>query len=124
MHELAITQSILDIALEHAQREGVTRIARINLVIGAMTGVVEEYVRLYMRLINVGTAAEGAEIAVRSVPITVRCRECAEISEIRDSRWVCPLCESTKLEFIGGEELLVESIEVDDTGEGSRRPTS
>ena len=85
---------------------------RINLVIGEMTGVVEEYVRRYLGLISSGTAAEGAELVVRPVPITVRCRECAGSHGVRGAKWTCPRCGSGKGDVIGGKELLVESIEV------------
>lgn len=117
MHELTITQNIIDIALEHAQRAGATQISRINLVIGEMTGVAAECVRLYIRVLGRGTAAEEAELAVRLVPITARCQDCAESFEVRDFRWVCPRCESTRSDIIGGRELFVESIEVDDRSE-------
>ena len=119
MHELTITQNILDIALEHAQEAGATKISRITLVIGEMTGVVEECVRFYMGLLTKETAAQEAEIVVRRVPITARCRDCGENFEVRESRWACPRCQSTSLDVIGGKELLVESIEVNDAGEST-----
>jgi hydrogenase nickel incorporation protein HypA/HybF len=112
MHELAITQSVLDIALEHARKEGAAEIARINLVIGQMTGVSEECVRFYLGVISRGTAAQNAELAVRQVPITARCQDCAEEYEVRDLAWACPRCQSTRSDIIGGSELIVESIEV------------
>jgi hydrogenase nickel incorporation protein HypA/HybF len=117
MHELTITQNILDIALEHARKAGATHIGRINLVIGEMTGVAEECVRFYAGVLGRGTAAEGAELAVRVVPITVRCQDCAESFEVRDFIWVCPHCQGTSSDIIGGTELFVESIEVNDGGE-------
>lgn len=119
MHELTITQNILGIALEHAQEAGATRIGRINLVIGEMTGVAEECVRLYMDVLSRGTAAEQAELAVRRVPITARCHECGEHFEVRDFVWACPRCQGTRSDIVGGKELFVESIEVNDGGESA-----
>ncbi len=113
MHELTITQNILEIALEHAEKAGATQIGRINLVIGEMTGVAEECVRFYIDILSRGTAAEAAELAVRRVPIMARCRNCAEPFEVRDLRWACPRCQSTGSDIVGGKELFVESIEVD-----------
>jgi hydrogenase nickel incorporation protein HypA/HybF len=114
VHELAITESILDIALAHAREAKATRISRINLVIGEMTGVAEPCVRFYLGFLTRGTAAEQAEINVRRVPATVRCRACGEHFEVVESKWDCPRCEGTNTEIIGGRELLVESIEVND----------
>jgi hydrogenase nickel incorporation protein HypA/HybF len=117
VHELTITQNILDIALEHAQEAGASKITKINLVIGEMTGVAEDCVRFYMDAIGRGTAAEEAEITVRKVPVTARCRDCAGSFEVKDFRWVCPSCQGTRSDVVGGKELFVESIEVDDPGE-------
>jgi hydrogenase nickel incorporation protein HypA/HybF len=114
MHELAITQSILDIVLEYARREAAPSIGSINLVIGEMTGVAEEYVRLYLGLIGRGTEAENAQVHVRLVPITLRCRQCGERFKAGRSKWACPSCQSTDAEITGGRELFVESIEVED----------
>ena len=119
MHELTVTQSILDIALESAKQEGGGKVGRINLIIGEMTGVVEECVRVYFRLISKGTAAEDAELAVRLVPITARCQKCAETFLVRDAGWACPRCGSTELDIAGGRELVVESIEVSDGSEST-----
>jgi hydrogenase nickel incorporation protein HypA/HybF len=43
MHELSITQSILSIALEQAEAAQANRITKINLVIGELSGIVDEY---------------------------------------------------------------------------------
>jgi hydrogenase nickel incorporation protein HypA/HybF len=76
-----------------------------------MTGVAEECVRFYMGVLSRGTAAEHAELAVRSVPITARCKDCAEEFAVKDFKWACPGCQSTRSDIIAGRELLVESIE-------------
>jgi hydrogenase nickel incorporation protein HypA/HybF len=119
VHELSITQNILDIALEHAQKAGASRIGRINLVIGDMTGVAEECVRFYMGAISKGTAAQEAELVVCRVPITARCQDCGEDFEVQDFRWACPCCQSTRSDIVGGKELLVDSIEVNDGHESA-----
>lgn len=119
MHELTVTQRILDIALEAAGQEGNAKVGRINLIIGEMTGVVQECVRFYFDLISRGTVAEDAELAVRLAPITVRCRGCGETFLVRDAGWVCPHCRSTSVDVTGGRELIVESIEVSDGSEST-----
>ncbi|MFN2270088.1 MAG: hydrogenase maturation nickel metallochaperone HypA, partial [Anaerolineae bacterium] len=51
MHELSITESILKIALRHAEQAGAKRITRLNLVIGELSGVVGESVQFYWDMI-------------------------------------------------------------------------
>ena len=59
MHELAITQSMLDLVLKEAEKAGAKEVRKINLVIGEMCGFVEECVQFYFDFLNKGTLAEG-----------------------------------------------------------------
>jgi len=113
MHELAITQSMFDIVLREAEQAEASQVRKVNLVIGEMTGVVDQCVRFYFDLLSRGTIAEGADLCVRMVPPRARCRNCAEVFELRPFRWTCPRCQGTELEVIAGRELFVESIEVE-----------
>lgn len=112
MHELSITQNILDLALEKAQEVKAKEIKKVNLVIGEMTGVVGECVQFYFDLLSKGTQAEHASISVNTVPTKVRCRVCGH-SFVPGEDWVCPQCQDTSAEIIAGKELFVESIEVE-----------
>ena len=113
VHELAVTQSVLDMAVEKAQEAGAARVTRLSLVVGALTGVVEDCVRFYFDLIAQDTIAQGASIAFRSVPAQVRCRQCEAVYCPNDTLWACPQCGSAGAEIIAGRELFLESIEVD-----------
>ena len=113
MHELSITQSMLQIVLEQAEKAGADRIERINLNIGELSGFVEESVRFYFDFLAKNTAAEGASLSFNSVPAQVRCRNCNIVFQPGELNWSCPNCAQTSVEIIAGKELLVESIEVD-----------
>ena len=47
MHELAITEEILRIAIEHAERAQAKRVTDINLVVGELSSVVDDSVQFY-----------------------------------------------------------------------------
>ncbi len=113
MHELAITQSMLDLVLEQAEKAGAKEVGRINLVIGEMTGVVDRAVQFYFDFLSKGTAAEGAALAFKVIPTTARCRNCHKEFELGEFDWTCPHCQSNNIEIVGGKELFVESIEVE-----------
>ena len=113
MHELAITQSMLDVALEHAEKAEAKEIKRINLVIGEMTGIVEQCVQFYFNFFGKGTIAEGATLSFTEVPTTARCRNCDKQFEVEEFTWACPHCGGNDLELVAGKELFVESIEVE-----------
>jgi len=113
MHELAITKSMLDLVLEQAEKAGTKEVGKINLVIGEMTGVVEECVKFYFDFLSKGTSAEGAVLSFTVVPAKARCGGCDRLFELKEFDWTCPYCQGNKMEIVAGRELFVESIEVE-----------
>ena len=114
MHELDITQNILDIVLKEAKTAQANKITKINLVIGELSGIVSDCVQFYFDFLKKGNAAEEATIDFKLVPTELRCRDCLANFNPKDSAWICPNCQSTSLEVISGREFYVESIEVDE----------
>lgn len=113
MHELAVTQNMLQLALEHAERAGAKRVRRINLVIGALSGIVDDSVQFYFDFVSQGTPAEGAQLTFERVPARFRCRSCGHEYEFRDDNWTCPVCQSLGGEIVAGREFYLDSIEVE-----------
>jgi hydrogenase nickel incorporation protein HypA/HybF len=119
MHELGVTQSILQVVLEHAQKAGAGRVQRIHLVVGDLAGVVGESIQFYFDFISRETLAQGAELVLRRDPARFRCPACGHEYEGESAAspgllWACPQCGEMRPEVIGGRLLQVESIEVDE----------
>ena len=112
MHEYSITQSLLDLVLKQANEAGAGEVSKINLVIGEMTGVVDDSVRFYFDLLSKGTIAEGACLSLRMVPVTGRCRECGQPFPLQEASWTCPYCGNNGIDIVSGRELMVESLEI------------
>jgi len=113
LHELSITQNILSIALEKAEAEKAARISRVNLVIGDMTGVVDDCVEFYFDFLSKDTIAAQAELSFRHPPVRLHCRNCGADFSPGEIDWTCPACQKREIEVISGRELYVESIEVE-----------
>jgi hydrogenase nickel incorporation protein HypA/HybF len=113
MHELAITQSMLDIVLERAKESGARKVGAINLVIGELSGFVEESVRFYFDFLAKNTIAEGAALNFKPVPPRARCRSCDKPFELRELDWSCPQCGGSDIEITAGKELSIESIDIE-----------
>ena len=113
MHELAITQSMFDVVLKHAEQAKAKKVTKINLVIGEMTGVVGDCVQFYLEFLAKNTVVEGATLAIRNVPAQAKCRTCGNTFEVQELQWICPDCGGSSLKVTGGKELFVESIEVE-----------
>lgn len=113
MHELSITQSILSIALEKANEVKAGKVTKINLIIGELSGVVNECVEFYFDLLSKDTIAAEASLSFERTPNKLRCRSCATVFSPDNLDWACPNCHEAKVEIISGRECYVDSIEVD-----------
>ena len=113
MHEFSITQSILSIALEKANTANASRVSKINLVIGELSGIVDECVEFYFDFLSKDTIAAQASLSFQHPPIRLRCRSCATVFSPDDLNWACPNCREQAIEIISGRECYVESVEVE-----------
>ncbi len=112
MHEVGLMQTALDIALEHAHREGAQRIHRITLRVGALSGTMPEALAFAFDVTTRGTPAEGARLEVERVPVVCRCSACAEEFEPPDIIFECPRCGQLSADVRQGRELELASLEV------------
>jgi hydrogenase nickel incorporation protein HypA/HybF len=114
MHELSVTQSVLDIVLRHARQSNARRVLGINLVIGDLTGFVDESIQFYFDFMAKDSLAEGAQLNFERVPARVKCQTCGAEYMPPDSRlWACPECEALGGKIISGREFSVASIEIE-----------
>jgi len=113
MHELGVTQSILRIALHHAQQAGAVHIKEVNLVIGELSSIVDDSVQFYWDMIAQGTIAEGAILNFTRIPAMLGCQACGHEFLMDRQEFICPACGSQKIVVAGGEEFYLESIDVD-----------
>ena len=112
MHEMAIAEGILDIALTHARDNHARRIERIHLLLGELSGVETEALTLAFRTLVRGTMAETAALTWERVPLTGRCHDCGRERHIRPQDYLCPDCGGG-MEFTHGREMRVDYIEME-----------
>jgi hydrogenase nickel incorporation protein HypA/HybF len=108
MHELAITQGVVDAIVE---RLGETQVAVVHLVIGRVSGVDPEAVRFCFDLVAQGTIVEGARLQISEPAGRARCRACGAEFDVDDLLLLCG-CGSADVELCQGQELVVRAVEV------------
>ncbi|MDW8327833.1 MAG: hydrogenase maturation nickel metallochaperone HypA [Anaerolineales bacterium] len=113
MHELAVTQSVLEIALRHAAPAGAVRITDVYLVIGQLSSIVDDSVQFYWDAISENTAAQGARLHFRRVPAELRCWDCNHRYSPNGEDLACPACGGLRVQVVAGDEFRVEAIEVE-----------
>lgn len=110
MHELSITQNIVDIAQQHAGRH---QVRRVRLEIGQLSAIVPEAVRFCFGPCTTGTLLAEAALEITEVPGRGRCRQCGSELPLEMPFGVCD-CGSTDLEIIQGQELKIIELEIDE----------
>jgi hydrogenase nickel incorporation protein HypA/HybF len=113
MHELAITENILDITIRHAEQAGATRVTNLHLVIGQLASIVDDSVQFYWDIISTGTIAEKAQLHFRRIPTELLCLKCNSRYFPTDIDMACPKCNSLQIKVVAGEEFFLESIDID-----------
>jgi hydrogenase nickel incorporation protein HypA/HybF len=114
MHELPVTQSILEIVLRHAEAQGVNEVLSVDLKIGALSDLEAEWLQSYFDALSRGTVAEGAKLRIHRSPLTFLCEPCAREftatrEELESAR--CPTCSSRDASVVAGTGYTVESME-------------
>jgi hydrogenase nickel incorporation protein HypA/HybF len=111
MHELAIAESVVTIAERHAAGR---RVRSVELKVGHLRQVVPSALTFAFDLLVDGTSLEGAELRIENVPAAGICRECGAETVLPDFPLQCRSCGGLNVEVTAGEELLVDSLELED----------
>jgi hydrogenase nickel incorporation protein HypA/HybF len=111
MHELSIADAVVTIASRHAAGR---KVARVELRVGHLRQVVPDSLTFAFELVSAGTELEGAELVIEEVPASVRCNACAAETVLEEFPAHCAVCGALDVEVTGGDELLVEALEIED----------
>ena len=116
MHELSIVEALIDQVGQELDRPGRQgRVLRLELSIGRLSGVNCDSVRFAFGLLAPETVVQGAEIVIHEPKPACLCRTCGARTEIDDLVLECPPCGSSDVSIEGGRELLLQSIEIEDS---------
>jgi hydrogenase nickel incorporation protein HypA/HybF len=113
MHELAITESILNIASRHAQQAEASRVTDIHIVMGKLSSIVDDSVQFYWDMISEDTICAGAQLHFERRPAKMACQECGGTYILESELVLCPDCGSARVKVISGEEFWLDSIEIE-----------
>ena len=108
MHELAIVEGVIDAVTD---RMPGARIARVNLEIGELSGVVTDSIRFCFDLATEGTGLAGATLGITEIAARCHCRDCGRDFAPELMIALCP-CGSAAVDITAGNELRIVSVEV------------
>jgi len=113
MHELSVTESILNLASEYARKSEATKVTDIHLVIGRLSSIVDDSVQFYWDFVAENSICQGATLHFHRVDAKLECQECSFTYEISEKLTPCPQCGSYNTRIVSGEEFYLESIEIE-----------
>jgi hydrogenase nickel incorporation protein HypA/HybF len=116
MHELPVTQNIINICIEEAEKNDAKSIDKINIVVGALSDVVPESIHMYFELLAKGTILQGCILNVKKVKARLLCKDCGFEEEMNKRGFICSSCKSENVKILGSSQLYIESMEVSEDG--------
>jgi hydrogenase nickel incorporation protein HypA/HybF len=121
MHEMALAEGILSVVLDAAGDEPVRKV---DLLVGTLQLVAPQSLHTSLEILSEGTAAENATVHIQEILARFRCNKCKAESAANQPLLQCGQCGSTDLAVISGDELLVDSVELENGEVIRRRPVA
>ena len=113
MHELSLTQTLLEAVLQHAAKNNAKRVVTVNLLIGQLSDENVDSVKFYWDDLSKGTLAHEAQLDFKSIPGEFICMECGYHFQSDHEVFVCPVCSKAAVRVSGGDDLRLESIDIE-----------
>ena len=110
MHEMSITQSVVEICEGHAAGRRVTDVV---LEIGELSGVVPDSIEFCFEACSKGTLLQGARLTIEITPGIGHCPDCGQELPIATLYDPCAACGAFGLSIVSGEELRVKELELE-----------
>ena len=115
MHELAVTEHLLQVVLAAAERADAHTITSIDLVIGDLSSVVDDSVQFYFDILSRDTMAAGARLHFQRESAIATCADCgAQTPVCPPIDPVCPVCQGSHIQVTGGRDFRVASIDIEE----------
>jgi len=114
MHELSIATEVLQAVRRECLRTPGAIPRRIGLRIGELSAIDPESLRFCFEALLKGTAFESLQLEIELCPRRHRCLDCHAEFKVENYSFACPTCAGTESECIGGDELALAYLEVDD----------
>jgi len=114
MHELAIMERVLKTVLIHGENNQAAKIVAINLRVGELSDLLDEWMQRYFDYLSKDTAAQGAVLKIERTPIVCSCTSCNHSFAVSKDQLMrsCPRCGGDKLALTAGREFYIKDIEV------------
>lgn len=112
MHELPITQQLLNLVLKEANKQKAKKVTSIHIKLGALSSFVDDSINFYWHQIAKDTIAQNAQIKITRTPTHLKCYQCSTTLIVKKPTDKCPQCGSQKIVILDGDELILDSLKI------------
>ena len=113
MHELSVCLSLMQQVENIARERDASRVTKIVLAIGPLSGVEAELLRHASPMAAAGSIAENAELVMETSSIVVRCSQCDVETTVAPNKLLCGSCGDFRTRVVSGDELTLMRVELD-----------
>jgi len=113
MHEYSIVQSLIDSCEENAKSNNATKVTKVVVKIGVMSGVEPDLLQTAFDTFKEETICHNAQFIINIQKVKILCNECQTTSELEKNEYCCPKCKSTQLDILDGEEMYLMQLELE-----------
>jgi len=115
MHELSIANSILEAVRKERERLNGARVTKVGVRIGELAGVDPEALTFGFEVLVKDTDLEPLALEIESTLRRHECPQCKQVFTVVDYKLDCPACGATPTRSIGGDELELAYLEVEES---------
>ena len=113
MHEYSIVQSLVESCEEHANSNNASKVTKVVVKIGVMSGVEPYLLKEAFELFKEETVCDGCEFVMNIQKVKIECNDCHTTSELEKNEYCCPDCKSVELNVIDGEDMFLMQLELE-----------
>jgi len=113
MHEYSIVTSLLDMCEENAKKENATKVTKVEVKIGKLSGVEPYLLETAFNTFKEKTICDGAEFVMKIQDVVVHCNACNKDYTLNKNEFFCPTCKSLDLDTIDGNDMYLMKLEME-----------
>ncbi len=113
MHEYSIVQSLLNQCDEYAEKNNATKVLKVVVKIGVMSGVEPDLLKVAFDTFKEDTICSDAIYIHHIQKIKIKCLDCLHEAELEKNEYACPKCKSIELNVMDGEDLMLMQLELE-----------
>lgn len=114
MHEIGIANSIIEASQAEAARCAGSKLIKVGIRIGALSGVDRDALSFAFTALTQGTDLDEVGFEIEYCSRRDRCLRCGHEFESEIYSSPCPVCEAKDTALIGGNELDLAYVEVEE----------